>query len=367
MFEPLDDPNPPIPEPGSCARVIGRARRRRRRRHRRVAATATGAVAVGVLAVAGFFVTEARRLDQVARVDVATQPSAVAGVQTILVVGTDQGLSPARTSVAADSIAAVRIDSHAHTASVLGVPRDLLVADTTSGVPTKVDDVFRTHGPSGLVASIHQSLGLDIDHYIQVDPAGFEALVDASGGVKLRASGALRDNRSGLHLDRGACTALDGATALALARSRYLEIDMGGGWVPLSPVQNDLDRMVRDRILGGAVLDAIHAVDGADPRAIDHLVDTVVDHVTVDDGLRRNDLIGLVRVVRHVPSASLRISWLPVKRASVGGASALTLGTGWQAAVADFTAGDAPSSTIPTQVDQDAPGRSTFEPILEPC
>lgn len=367
MFEPLDDPNPPIPDAGSCARVIGRARRRRRRRRRRVAVSATGAVAVGVLAVAGFFVTEARRLDQVARVDVATQPSAVPGVQTILVVGTDRGLTPDGATVAADSIALVRIDGNAHTASVLGVPRDLLVANTASGVPTKVDDVFRTRGPSGLVASIHQSLGLEINHYVQVDPAGFEALVDANGGVKLRASVALRDSRSGLQIDRGACTTLDGAMALALARSRYLEIDAGGGWVPLSPVQNDVDRMSRDRILGEAVLDAIRAVDGTDPRAVDHLVDTFVDHVTVDDGLERDDLIGLVRAVRHVPSATLRTSWLPVKRASVGGVSALALGTGWQTAVADFAAGDAPSSTVPTQAIQGAPRRPASQPIVAPC
>lgn len=341
MFERLDDPNPPSPEPGSCARVIGRARRRRQRRHRRVAASATGAVAVGVLAVAGFFVTEGRRLDQVAHVDVATQPSAVPDVQTILVVGTDRGLAPGDVPAAADSIAAVRIDGSAHTATVLAIPRDLAITDASSGTPAKVSDLFRANGPAGLVTSIKAALGVEINHYIQVDPAGFEALIDSTGGLKLRSSAALRDTHSGLLLDGGSCTPLDGATALALARSRWTEIHDGSSWVPGD--QGDIGRMQRESVLGRALFASLQAANLHNPVAIDHLVDTFVSHVTVDSGLHRDDLIDLVRTVRTIPADAVTVTGLPVTIASQGPVSALGLADGWKSTVEKFAAGRAPS------------------------
>ncbi|HET8931690.1 MAG TPA: LCP family protein, partial [Acidimicrobiales bacterium] len=340
MFEHFDDPKPPSPDPEGCTRVVGRARQRRRRRRRRVAVSTTGFVAVGVLAVAGFFVTEARRLDSVNRVDVATQPSSEPGVQTILVVGTDRGVSSAMVGAGAgaDAIAAIRIDGAAHTVSVLAIPRDLALADSATGNPATVSAIFRSRGPSGLISSIQDALRVDVSHYIQVDPAGFAALIDSTNGVEVRSSASLRDLRSGFRLPGGVCTQLDGESALALARSRFVEVDRGGRWEPDG--LSDIGRMQRENILGRALLDSLQRANLADPVSLDHLVDAFVDHVTVDAGLHRDDLIDLVRTVRSIPVGQISTAWLPL---DIGeqpdGATSFELGPDWQATVDEFTSG----------------------------
>lgn len=365
MFEHFDDPNPPSPDAEGCTRVVERARQRRRRRRRRVAVSATGFVAVGVLAVAGFFVTEARRLDSVNRVDVATRPGADPGVQTILVVGTDRSLNPTA-GAGADAIAVIRIDGAAHTASVLAIPRDLAIADSATGIPAKVSAIFRTRGASGLVSSIQDALDLDVSHYIQVDPAGFAALIDATGGVEVRSSASLRDRFSGLRLSGGTCTQLDGDAALALARSRYVEVDRGGRWEQDGLA--DIGRIQRENILGRALLESLQQADLADPVALDRLIDIFVAHGTVDAGLHRDDLISLVRTARSLPADQISTTWLPV---DVGqrpdGASSLALGSGWQAAVDGFVSGQAHSGAGAPQVDGIPPTATTVPLTLGLC
>lgn len=346
MFEHFDDPTPPNPDAEGCTRVVMRARQRRRRRRRRVAASTTGFVAVGVLAVAGFFVTEARRLDSVNRVDVATQPSTDPGVQTFLVVGTDRGVN---STAGADAIAAIRIDGATHSASVLAIPRDLTIADSATGDVAKVSAIFRSHGPSGLVSSIQDALGIDVSHYVQVDPAGFAALIDSTGGVEVRSSVSLRDLRSGLRITGGRCTQLDGDTALALARARSVEVERGGRWQ--ADGLSDIGRMQRENILGRALLDSLHHANLTDPVGLDHLVDAFVGHVTVDSGLRRDDLIAVVRTARSIPVGEISTAWLPVEDSErPDGASGLSLGAGWEATVDEFTSGQVPVGVNTPQV-----------------
>jgi anionic cell wall polymer biosynthesis LytR-Cps2A-Psr (LCP) family protein len=59
-----------------------------------------------------------------------------------------------------------------------------------------------------------------MDHYMEIDFAGFQDLVDALGGVSITLEEPIRDSRSGLDLTAGTHR-LDGAESLGLVRTRY--------------------------------------------------------------------------------------------------------------------------------------------------
>ncbi|MBN1093526.1 LCP family protein [Blastococcus sp. TML/M2B] len=118
---------------------------------------------------------------------------------------------------------------------VLSVPRDLLV---TGGGQSGRLALTWLRGPGATVAALC-GLGIPTDHLVTVDLAGFTDLVDAVGGVEVDLPGPVRDPQAGLLLPRGGAQELDGATALALVRSRHPETPAdGGGWAP-SPVDPD--------------------------------------------------------------------------------------------------------------------------------
>ena len=56
-----------------------------------------------------------------------------------------------------------------------------------------------------------------------VDLAGFAAVVDAAGGLDVDVPPPVRDTDTGLRIDEAGAHHVDGATALAMVRSRHPE------------------------------------------------------------------------------------------------------------------------------------------------
>ena len=79
-----------------------------------------------------------------------------------------------------------------------------------------------TAGPSLMVQTIRENLGIDVNHYVEVDFLGFIDMVDELGGVEMSFPYPARDAKSGLSVEAGTQT-LDGEQALAYARSRKYE------------------------------------------------------------------------------------------------------------------------------------------------
>lgn len=192
--------------------------------------------------------------------------------------------------------------------TALSVPRDLLVrADgrTTRLALTWLD------GPQSTVEALC-SLGIATDHLAAVDLAGFVAVVDAVGGLEVDVPEPVRDSGSGLLLARAGRQTVDGATALALVRSRHPEHRVGGTWVPalvdpdgragaagtvLTALAGELQR-ARSRP------DRLHAVARAASAAL-----------AVDTGTSTGDLLALAGsepdAVAVLPAAPVRGSALP--------------------------------------------------------
>jgi LCP family protein required for cell wall assembly len=212
------------------------------------------------------------------RIDVQGTPSRDAATN-ILLVGLDQGGGRPR----ADTIVIVRLQPDGAVA-VLPIPRDL--RNPASG--TRLNAAYTDSGPQALIDGITAATGLPVDHYVELDFAGFVALVDDVGGVELSINAPLHDNWTGLDLTPTPCTTLDGATALALVRSRHVDGDNTG----------ELGRNARGQAALIAAIDCLTDV-GPDLATIDRLSRVLADHATLDDGLTRGRLADLAHTRRR--------------------------------------------------------------------
>lgn len=301
-------------------------RARRRRPLRLAVAGVAAALVLTVAAVGGSFLYARTKLDDVERVEMQAALAGAATTaepRTVLVVGSDsraglEGEDTARfgsiedvRGARADVVLVLRIDPDAGTAAALSLPRDLLVP-IDGGDPQRINTALAA-GPDALARTVQLVLGIDLDHYVEVDFEGFRRIIDAVGGVSLRFDEPMRDRGSGFSVDAAGCRELDGEEALALVRSRNLQAEIDGRW--RSDPTGDLGRIRRQQQLLLAMVG--HATAARNPLTLNRLLDAVSDHVTVDDGLSTDDLLRLARQlgrvdaagVRFVPIATTAMSW----------------------------------------------------------
>ena len=101
--------------------------------------------------------------------------------QTILLIGSDHRATAASSDARSDTMMLIRLSPNAKAVTVLSVPRDLQV--TLRGQTAKLNAAYAYGGVALTVKTLHQVLGIGIDHVIDVDFAGFRALVDRLGCV----------------------------------------------------------------------------------------------------------------------------------------------------------------------------------------
>lgn len=148
--------------------------------------------------------------------------------QNILLVGVDE--RPEVEGSRTDTMMLVRVYSKTGEMKIVSIPRDLLV-EVEPGVEGKINAAYSYGGVSGAVSAVENLSNAYIDHYAVVDFAGFEAMVDAVGGVKVDVE---EDQAPPNWVVREDAQLLNGRKALAYARYR----DTAGG---------DLDRIGRQR------------------------------------------------------------------------------------------------------------------------
>jgi LCP family protein required for cell wall assembly len=130
---------------------------------------------------------------------------------------------------------------------VISVPRDVVV-DAGRLALTWLD------GPQATLDGLC-SLGIPSDHLVTIDLAGFAALVDAAGGLDVDVPSPVRDPVASLELRAAGPQHVDGATALAMVRSRHPQELVNGDWVP-ARVDPDGRASAAGEVLG-ALTDAV--------------------------------------------------------------------------------------------------------------
>ncbi|WP_353945324.1 LCP family protein [Streptomyces sp. HUAS MG91] len=115
-------------------------------------------------------------------------------------------------------------------ATAVSIPRDTLVTrpectktDGTTVPSAKrvmFNSVYSLAGPACVVKTVEKMSGVRLDHFMEIDFAGFKGLVDAIGGVNVTVDQAIHDKSSGLELTKGTHK-LDGTESLAFVRTRH--------------------------------------------------------------------------------------------------------------------------------------------------
>jgi polyisoprenyl-teichoic acid--peptidoglycan teichoic acid transferase len=292
-------------------------------------------VIVGLLATAGalgYVYSKYSQLPRVALGAVLSERSGSSAPQNFLIVGVDSadGLDPddpalrgrVVSTLRSDTIMVLRVDPGAGKALLLSIPRDLWVP-LASGGRQRINTAIQTGGPMELIRTIESYLAIPVNHYVQVDFAGFKDLVAAVGGVPMWFEHPARDRASGLVVPDAGCITLDPDQALAFVRSRAFQTYEGGSW--RTDPTGDLGRIERQQDFIRRALR--RAVDRGmrNPVTLDSLIDVGLASVVVDDVLTAEDIIDLSRRFRSFDPEALELLALPVADDTVGGAAILRL------------------------------------------
>ncbi|MCO7221283.1 LCP family protein [Klenkia sp. PcliD-1-E] len=137
-----------------------------------------------------------------------------------------------------------------------------------------------------LVQTASQFTGLQIDHYAEVDLAGFLQLSSIVGGVQVDLCQATSDSYSGASFPAGVQT-IQPDQALSFVRQRH--------GLP----QGDIDRTIRQQVYIAGMLRNLLSTDVLlDPAAQQRIVAQVGDSVTLDRDLDVGDLVGQLQGIR---------------------------------------------------------------------
>ena len=231
----------------------------------------------------------------------------------------DDGTSGQRS----DTIMVLHIDPTQQKAAILSIPRDLYVPIPGTGGRDKINASFALGGPQLLIRTVSETLGIEINHYVEVDFAGFERIVNTIGGVKVYVDAPARDFMTGLDIPEAGCNELDGYQALAFVRSRYYESYERGRWVP--GTNSDIDRIGRQqdfirRILRKAVSSGL-----SNPLTLNRLIDIGVENVRVDQQMSTKDITTIARRFRSVDPETVDMLTLPATEGFAGDAAILNL------------------------------------------
>ncbi|MPY93265.1 MAG: hypothetical protein GEV08_09410 [Acidimicrobiia bacterium] len=237
----------------------------------------------------------------------------------ILLVGVDSeaGLDPEDPrmqdrdgGLRSDTIMLLRLDPEQTKAMLLSFPRDLWLTLGDTGTRAKINSALPFGGPDLLIETIQSNFDLPVNHYVQVDFAQFEQLVNVIDGVEIPFDKPARDEWTGLQIDEPGCIRLDGARALDYVRSRYFEYYEDGEWV--ADPSADLSRIRRQQDFIRRSLERAVEKGVRNPWTLNGIVNVALDSVTVDDKLTPQDIIGLARRFSSFDPASLELYPLPV-------------------------------------------------------
>ena len=265
---------------------------------------------------------------QISRIDVfgklADRPEKTSRALNYLVVGSDsrEGLSKEEiralrvgsTAVAAggrsDTMFLIHISKSRDAAFIVSLPRDTLVQvpahksqDGTTDIPErpgKLNAAFAFGGAPLLIQTIETKTNLKIDHYVEVNFAGFTRVVDALGGIEVCSSVAIDDPKSHLVLSAGTHT-LDGIEALKYVRTR--DYDGRGDIGRMERQQKFVSSVLRKATSSGVLLN---------PIKLANFYNATISTVKMDSGVNKNDLLALAKQMRNLSSGNVRTLTVPI-------------------------------------------------------
>jgi LCP family protein required for cell wall assembly len=161
-----------------------------------------------------------------------------------------------------------------------------------------LEQLGREAGRHAAIDAVQQLLGVKVDHFAEVNLAGFYDLADALGGVRVCLRAPAKDSYSGADFPAGVQT-LDGAQALAFVRQRH------------GLANGDLDRTHRQQAFLASAMHQLRQ-EGVleDLGRLGALVDAARKDVVVDSGF---DLLSFTRQANAVAGGKVMFYTLPIE------------------------------------------------------
>ncbi|MFD8844877.1 LCP family protein, partial [Streptomyces pseudogriseolus] len=239
--------------------------------------------------------------------------------QNILVLGSDSRagdnaeLNTGKIAGARSDTALVMHIPEGRTQAVaVSIPRDTLVtrpeckdgdgSTVASAERVMFNSIYSQVGPACVVKTVEKMSGVRMDHYVEIDFAGFKDLVDAIGGVEVTVDQDIHDTSSGLDLTAGTHR-LDGTESLQFVRTRH---GIGDG--------SDLGRIGLQQEFMIALLGEIKKQDLlGSPTKTYKIADTLTAALTTDSELASlTALADFGRSMNGVDPGSMETIMLPV-------------------------------------------------------
>lgn len=299
---------------------------RRRRPARRAAlrwtAIGIGSVAVLVLVVAlGLWWYASSKIDEIdvpalddgPTLDEVSAAGEIVDTLNVLVVGNDtrEGLTEEQLQALGttddggqltDTIMLVQISPQREQAVVVSFPRDLRVTYPGEG-NVKINSVRARGGPDALVRVVQDFTGVDLDHYVEIDMAGFLRLADALGGVEVCLDQPLVDEFAGVDMVAG-CQVVDSYDALGFVRSRRVATEQFGA--------DDFGRIAKQQYyLRQAMSQATRLGTLVNPVKVKNLIDAVASAVTTDRALGLTDMYRIANTLKGLTADDVMLRTVP--------------------------------------------------------
>ncbi|WP_328390556.1 LCP family protein [Nocardia sp. NBC_00416] len=218
----------------------------------------------------------------------------------------------------ADTTMLVHIPQNRQRVVIVSFPRDLDVThpechgwdndkrDYTeevydSAMGGKLNAVYALGGPQCLLSTVQRLTGSTINHFIGIDFAGFEQMVEKLGGVEVCATGPLEDEMLGTILPEAGTHRINGATALNYVRARHVYGEERSDYDRINRQQKFLASLLRGALSGRILLDPgkLNGFIQAFSKA------TFVDHVDP------NDLLMLGKSLQDLRSGAVTFLTVP--------------------------------------------------------
>lgn len=209
-----------------------------------------------------------------------------------------------------DTMLLVHISKARDKAMIVSLPRDSLVtipahrsSDGTKDIAaakSKINAAFAWGGAPLLIETVELATNLRIDHYIEINFAGFAGIVDALGGIEVCTKKDIDDPKSHLVLAAGVHT-LNGIESLKYVRTRG--IDGLGDIGRMQRQQQFMSSVLRKATSTGVLLNPIKLVN---------FFNAAIATVKTDSGLNESDLLTLAKQLRNLSASNVRTLTVPI-------------------------------------------------------
>jgi LCP family protein required for cell wall assembly len=205
-----------------------------------------------------------------------------------------------------DTVILIHLSGDRQHVTLLSFPRDSYVEIPAHGKEPahegKINTAFSEGGPALTIQTVEKLTGIRVDHYLEVNFAGFQRLVDAVDGVDVCLPQAAKDSFSGIDLPKGR-SHIKGTQALAFVRQRH--------GLP----QGDIDRIARQQQFLGALLRRATSLRVlANPFKLKSFLDVATKSLQVDDKLGFGDMKSLGLAMKGLDPHRVAFVTAPVLR-----------------------------------------------------